>query len=168
MKIRKSVEQDFNRIMEIYAYARNFMAEHGNEKQWGPTNWPPESLIHNDIKDGNSYVCVNDNGKVIGVFFFVFGKDIDPCYKDITEGHWLEDSPYGVVHRIAGDGSEKGIGTFCINWAYEQCGHLRIDTHGDNTVMQNLVKKLGFVCCGTIYVVEDNDPRLAYEKCSKR
>ena len=65
---------------------------------------------------------------------------------------------------FAGDGSEKGIGAFCINWAFEQCGHLRIDTHGDNVVMQNLVKKLGFVHCGTIYVTEDNDPRLAYEK----
>lgn len=25
------------------------------------------------------------------------------------------------------------------DWAYAQCGHLRIDTHGDNTIMQNLV-----------------------------
>ena len=30
--------------------------------------------------------------------------------------------------------------------------------------MQNMLKKLGFVHCGTIYVQEDNDPRLAYEK----
>ena len=65
------------------------------------------------------------------------------------------------------DGSEKGIGMFCLDWAYAQCGHLRIDTHGDNTVMQNLVKKAGFVHCGTIYVAEDNDPRLAYEKSDK-
>ena len=43
------------------------------------------------------------------------------------------------------------------DWAYAQCGHLRIDTHGDNTVMQNLVKKAGFTRCGTIYVVEDHD-----------
>ena len=30
--------------------------------------------------------------------------------------------------------------------------------------MQNLLTKLGFERCGTIYVVEDNDPRFAYEK----
>jgi hypothetical protein len=30
MKIRKSTEADFKRIMEIYGYARSFMAEHGN------------------------------------------------------------------------------------------------------------------------------------------
>lgn len=50
---------------------------------------------------------------------------------------------YGVVHRLAGDGSEKGIGAFCIDWAFSKCGNLRIDTHGDNIVMQNLLKKLG-------------------------
>jgi hypothetical protein len=34
--------------------------------------------------------------------------------------------------------------------------------------MQNLVRKLGFVRCGTIYVEEDNYPRLAYEKTSRK
>ncbi len=116
MVIRNSTEQDFDRMMEIYSFARRFMAEHGNPNQWGPTNWPPEKLIHRDIRSGNSYVCVNDEGKV------------------------------------------------GINWAFEQCGHLRMDTHGDNTVMQALLRKLGFVYCGTIYVEEDDYPRLAFEK----
>ncbi len=164
MRIRHSAENDFDRMMEIYRYARKYMAEHGNPNQWGPTNWPPEALIRSDIRSGNSYVCLSDEGKVIGTFYFIQGKDIEPTYRNITEGAWLDSSPYGVVHRIAGDGSEKGIGAFCINWAFEQCGHLRIDTHGDNTVMQNLVKKLGFVRCGTIYVEEDSYPRLAFEK----
>ena len=150
MKIRKSTELDFDRIMEIYAFARTFMAEHGNPNQWGPTNWPPEELIHNDISEGKSYVCLNDEDKVIGTFFYTYGKDIESTYKDIADGEWIDDSAYGVVHRIASDGSEKGIGIFCINWAFDQCKHLRIDTHGDNVVMQNLVKKLGFVHCGTI------------------
>jgi hypothetical protein len=30
--------------------------------------------------------------------------------------------------------------------------------------MQGMLAKLGFTYCGTIYVYEDNDPRLAYEK----
>ena len=166
MKIRHSTEKDFDRMMQIYGFARKFMAEHGNPNQWGPTHWPPEELIRADIREGHSYVCLNDEGKVIGTFFFIHGEDIEPTYRRISEGKWLEDSPYGVVHRIAGDGSEKGIGAFCINWAFEQCGHLRIDTHGDNTVMQRLLHKLGFIHCGTIYVEEDNYPRLAYEKVS--
>ena len=164
MKIRKAAEGDLKRMMEIYAQARDFMAQNGNPHQWGPTCWPPEELIHRDIVAGNSYVCVNEVGRVIGVFFFVQGDDIEPTYRNITDGAWLDGSPYGVVHRIASDHSEKGIGTFCLNWAYGECGHLRIDTHGDNTVMQNLLEKLGFVRCGTVYVEEDNDPRIAFEK----
>ena len=38
MRIRKTTESDFDRIMEIYAYAREFMARTGNPNQWGPTN----------------------------------------------------------------------------------------------------------------------------------
>ena len=167
MKIRNSTPQDLDRILEIYAHAREYMAQHGNPNQWGPTHWPPEALVRKDIAESSSYVCENDQGKVVGVFFFVFGKDIEPTYRTITEGAWLDNSPYGVVHRIASDGSEKGIGTFCLNWAYNLCGHLRIDTHGDNRVMQNLLKKSGFIHCGTIYVEEDNAPRLAYEKSEK-
>ena len=164
MRIRKSTGQDFERMMEIYSYARSQMAKNGNPNQWGPTNWPPRNLIRHDIEAGNSYVCENGFGEVVGTFYFIYGNDIEPAYRTITDGNWLDDSPYGVIHRIAADGSEKGIGAFCINWAFEQCGHLRIDTHGDNIVMQHLLTKLGFTHCGTIYVEEDDYPRLAFEK----
>ncbi len=163
MEIRRSAAEDFDRIMQIYEYARAFMARHGNPNQWGQRNWPPGELILKDMADGNSYVCL-ENSRIIGTFFYAAGKDIEPTYRVIEDGAWLDDSPYGVVHRIASDGSVKGTGTFCLNWAYAQCGHLRIDTHGDNTVMQDLLRKLGFIHCGTIYVTEDSYPRLAYEK----
>lgn len=77
--------QDFDRIMEIYSYARNYMAKHGNPNQWGPTNWPPEDLIRNAIRDGNSYVCLNDEGTVIGTFFFLYGENIELTYQEITD-----------------------------------------------------------------------------------
>lgn len=163
MYIRPSTENDFDRIMEIYAYARCFMAKHGNPSQWGPTGWPPEELIHSDIASGNSYVCISDE-RIVGTFFFCQGDDIEPAYQVIENGAWLDESPYGVIHRIAGDGSVKGIGAFCIRWALDRCSHLRMDTHGDNYVMQNLLSKNGFIHCGTIYVPEDHYPRLAYEK----
>ena len=163
MMIRKTTEQDFETVTGIYAHARAFMAAHGNPNQWGPTQWPPETLIHADIAAGRSYVCEHE-GRVVAVFFFDQGKDIEPTYAQITEGAWRDPSPYGVVHRIASDGTVRGAGAFCIDWAYARCGHLRIDTHGDNAVMQRLLTRLGFVHCGTIYVREDHDPRLAYEK----
>ena len=137
--------------MDIYATAREFMAAHGNPNQWGPTGWPPEPLVRNDIAHGKSYVCECD-GKVVGVFYYDYGADIEPTYAHIEDGEWLDDAPYGVVHRVASDGSVKGVGSACVSWAISQCGHLRIDTHGDNVVMQRLLEKLGFVHCGTIYV----------------
>ena len=167
MYIRKAQTAELDRIMDIYARARAFMVETGNPKQWGATNWPPRDLIIQDIAQGKCHVCcVEDAGseRIVGVFYYDFGHDIDATYRNIVDGAWLSDAPYGVVHRIASDGSVKGVGTFCINWAFAQCGHLRIDTHGDNIVMQNLMRKLGFTQCGIIYVVEDNDPRIAYEK----
>lgn len=164
MKIRKTTEKDLERIMEIYAYARKFMADHGNPDQWGPDSWPPEELIRDDIGAGKSYVCVNDGDRVVGTFFYDYGSDVDPTYCVIEDGAWKDDSDYGVIHRIAGDGSEKGIGTFCLNWAFDQCGHMRIDTHEDNVVMQNLLEKLGFEKRGIIRVERNNEPRLAYEK----
>lgn len=163
MIIRRSTEEDVPRMMEIYARARAFMAAHGNPDQWGPTNWPPEALIRRDVANGNSYVCEEED-RVVGTFFFACGRDIEPTYAEIEEGQWLDGSPYGVVHRIASDGTVKGVGTFCLGWAYARCGHLRIDTHGDNRVIQGLLEKLGFVRCGTIHVEEDDFPRLAYEK----
>lgn len=166
MEIRHATEKDIYPIMEIYEYARRFMAEHGNPNQWGPTNWPPKELIQSDIVTGNSYICIHGD-KIVGTFFFTQGRDIEPTYNMIENGAWLDDSPYGVIHRLAGNGTVNGIGNFCINWAFEKCGHLRVDTHGDNRVMQNLLEKSGFIHCGTIYVKEDYYPRLAYEKIRK-
>ncbi len=164
MEIRKSTLADLETVMASYAHARAFMAAHGNPRQWGPNRWPPESLIREDIRAGKSYVCENDAGRVVGTFFFTQGQDVEPTYADIEDGAWLDVSPYGVVHRIASDGTQKGVGTYCLNWAYAQCGHIRIDTHGDNIVMQNLLNKLGYRRCGTIYVPQDNAPRIAFEK----
>lgn len=162
MEIRHTKETDLRRVMEIYSQARAFMKSHGNPNQWGPTNWPPEQLIKDDITNKNSYVCLSDN-RIVGVFYFDRGNDIEPTYRDI-EGEWLGNNEYGVVHRIATDSSVRGTGTYCLNWAFEKCGNLRIDTHPDNIVMQNLLEKCGFKKCGIIYVVEDNFPRYAYEK----
>lgn len=171
MRIRKSEPGDLARIMEIYSYAREFMAEHGNPNQWGPTNWPPKELIAADIEAGKSYVCICEpqnhmeiKEEIVGTFFFDYGHRIDHCYDKIEDGAWIGDEDYGVVHRIASDGTEKGVGSYCVMWAFEKCRHLRMDTHGDNKIMQSMLKKLGFVHCGTIYVEEDDYPRLAYEK----
>lgn len=166
MRIQKATYADLPAMMELYSRARVFMAETGNPHQWGDRSWPPESLLKADIFEGNSYVAQRE-GVVAATFYYRYGKDIEPTYARIEQGEWLDDSPYGVIHRIASDRSRKGIGTECIEWAYRRCGHLRIDTHSDNAVMRHLLLKLGFRQCGIIYVGEDSMPRLAYEKSQR-
>ncbi len=164
MKIRHTKTEDLAAVMAIYEGARDFMARTGNPHQWGDKKNPPQSRIEQDIAEGKSYVCVDENDRVIGTFYYDYGMDIDPTYAIIEEGAWTNPDAYGVIHRIASSFTQPGIGSFCINWAFSQCGHLRIDTHEDNHVMQSLLTKLGFTRCGIIYLLEDHDPRIAYEK----
>ena len=162
MEIQKATIQDLPQIMQLYAQARQFMVDTGNPRQWAARNWPPQWLLEQDIQQEKLYVC-KDKEMLTAVFYYDFGDDIDPTYRRIEKGSWLSDAPYGVVHRIAAR-KGSGAGKYCINWAWERSGHLRIDTHGDNQVMQHVLQQLGFRRCGIIYVAEDNDPRIAFEK----
>lgn len=146
-------------LMEKYRDARRFMREHGNPDQWG-NNYPPWKIVEKDVQEGNCYVC-EEEGRIVGVFYYRKGRDAD--YAVIEEGQWLSDAPYGVVHRIVSDGTVKGTASFCLSWAFGQCGNLRIDTHRDNKVMQKLLRKNGFSYCGLIHI-EDGSERLAYQK----
>ncbi len=159
MEIRKTRPEELDEVMEIYAYARQFMAEHGNPNQWKKTN-PPRKWVERDIIEGKSHVCV-ENDEILGVFYFAIEED--PTYHEIYDGEWLNAEPYGVVHRIASAGKAKGVGTFCMNWAYGQFANVKIDTHRDNIVMQNMLKKNGFSYCGIIHL-ENGEERLAFQK----
>lgn len=159
MEIRKSTIEDLSAILEVYSNARKFMADHGNPSQWG-TNRPTVKEIENDILTGNSYVCINNN-EICAVFYFAFG--FDSTYKEIFEGNWLCDDDYAVVHRIASTGKVKGAGSFCLNWAFNQSGNLKIDTHRNNIIMQKTLKKNNFKYCGVIYL-DDGEERLAYQR----
>ena len=160
MIIRKSTAGDLPAIMEIYAEAREFMRESGNPTQW--KDWyPPRDMVERDVSpDGHGYVCAN-GGEVVATFYF--NEEQDPTY-DYIEGKWLNDEPYGVVHRIAVRLGTKGVGAFCLNWAFDQCRNLRIDTHTDNAPMRKLLGKLGFTYCGTIWVLDDAEERMAFQK----
>lgn len=156
-QIRQAQWADFDRILDIYAIARDFMAQTGNPTQWG-NHYPPLSMLEADIPAGNLYV-VEDQG-IHGVFAYF--SEPDPTYAYIEDGAWLSDSPYGTIHRVASDGS-GGVFSAVLRFAMEQNSHVRIDTHGDNKVMQHVLTKHGFTRTGIIYL-EDGDPRIAFER----
>ena len=160
MNIRKSAPKDIEAIMEIYAYARASMKESGNPNQWFNSH-PPKDLITADIEGGNSYVCTNENG-IIAVFYFNIVAEL--TYNNIS-GQWLNNEPYGVIHRIARGPTGKGAGAFAINWCLAQHPNIRIDTHKDNAPMLKLLQSLGFTYCGIIWL-ENGDERMAFQKLS--
>ena len=151
MEIRQALLEEIPEIMKIYEAARCFMAEHGNPTQW-VNGYPSE--------EGELYVCVSDE-EIAGVFMFTKKPDI--TYREIFQGKWLNEKPYGTMHRMASSGIQKGVSSFCLDWCFKQCGNVRGDTHNDNYVMQKVFEKNGFKRCGIIYV-EDGTPRIAYQR----
>ena len=51
----------------------------------------------------------------------------------------------------------------CLEWCSSHCPNLRVDTHRDNKVLQNILLKNGFTYCGIIYV-KNGTERLAYQR----
>ena len=161
MIIRNTLSSDLDAVMEIYSQAREFMRKSGNPTQWGEA-YPSRELIESDIASGFAYV-VENNGEVVAAFFFRIGTD--PTYLRIYGGEWLDDSTYGVIHRIAVKYRGRGIITEVFDYCSTLCKSIRIDTHADNIPMQKALAKHGFIRCGIIYLV-NGDERIAYQRIS--
>lgn len=156
--IRLAGSDDLPAILKIYETARKFMAANGNETQWGDS-YPPAGLVKSDMEKKQLYVIILDDS-IHGVFAFL--AEPEPNYETIESGAWLSNTPYRAIHRVASDGTQKGIVSRCMDYCKAQCGHLRIDTHENNRVMQHVLEKNGFKKCGIIYL-ENGSPRIAYE-----
>ncbi len=160
MQIRLAELSDLNEILSIYESARKFMKTVGNPNQWGAHN-PPAWLTEEDIHNQKLYIVTEE--RILAVFFFNIGDD--PTYANIYNGAWLNDLPYGVVHRIAVSDAarSKGVAGICFDYAFSKCGNLRIDTHIDNIPMQKALAKHGFSKCGIIHLA-NGDERIAFQK----
>lgn len=154
---------DLDRILEIYAIAKKYMHENGNPNQWNGA-YPDRETLAQDIACNRLYVYKND-GVIHGVFVLLLEKEA--TYDYIEGGEWLDDKPYGTIHRIAGSREVGGIFEKCLHFCRNKLretsiGSLRIDTHHDNHTMQYLLGKYGFERCGIIYL-KNGEPRMAYQ-----
>ncbi len=167
LTIRKTEERDIDRVMEIYAVARERMHAGGNVHQW--VNRPYRSTVEEDVRRGTGYVMTDEDGVIRAAFAFILGAD--PTYALIEDGAWQNDEPYGTIHRIAGDGTVGGVLERAVEFCAKKTGNIRIDTHEDNAPMRHLMDKLGFIRCGIIYVeddMSDHSPRIAYQKVLRK
>ena len=156
--IRLATQSDLPRIFEVYAAARQLMAQTGNPKQWG-NHYPPHDMLRADVPAGRLWVVERD-GVIHAAFALVFGED--PSYGYIEDGAWRRNDPYEAIHRVGSDGT-GGIFGEVIAFCREKCSYLRIDTHHDNRVMLHIVQKHGFCRSGIVYICDDGTPRIAYE-----
>ena len=157
MTIRPATYDDIPVLLAIFYYARQQMIWDGNPDQWDD-NYPSREQLEEDIRRGVSYVIEQD-GVVCATFVFVEGDD--PTYDIIDDGAWLNDLPYGTIHRIASSGKIGGVFGCVLDWCTAHCNNIRIDTHQDNARMLHLIEKHGFTRCGIIYTC-DHSPRVAY------
>ncbi len=162
MTIRKTRIDELDIVMDIYGKAAECMRRTGNAGQW-VNGYPSRELILEDIKKGYSYVCTGEGDEILGTFSFM--PSPEPTYHTIYKGSWLNEEPYGVIHRLAGSGKGKGVAACCLDWCFGQCGNVRVDTHRDNQVMQHILRKHGYICCGIIHV-RNGSERLAFQKVS--
>ena len=152
-------EADLPRIMEIYDIAKAYMRANGNPTQWNGAYPDPETL-RTDIEKQRLYVYKKD-GRIHGVFMLLLEEE--PTYAYIEDGSWREETPYGTIHRLAGDGEVRGLFAKCVAFCESKVKYLRADTHFDNHTMQHLLEKNGFERRGIIYL-KNGDPRIAYQK----
>lgn len=161
IEIRTAAMEELPEILQVFEYARGFMAANGNPTQWGNA-YPPVETLAEDIEKGQLYIAVHD-GSICGAFVFFLGGESDYVRID---GQWSSDDDYGTIHRVASNGTVPGVFAACIDFCGSKCRYLRIDTHENNKVMQHVVTKQGFSYCGIIYL-RNGDPRLAYDRVQK-
>ena len=159
-EILPAKEEELSRILEIYDIAKAYMRESGNPNQWNGA-YPDPELLREDIRKQRLYVIKKD-GRIHGVFMLLLEEE--PTYSYIEDGSWREgETPYGTIHRLAGDGEVKGLFAKCVAFCEGKVKYLRADTHFDNHTMQHLLEKNGFERRGIIYL-KNGDSRIAYQK----
>lgn len=163
--VRRAVEGDLPRMAEVFEAARRYMAANGNPTQWGSSS-PDIKLVVNDISRGDSYVIENEKGRIIATFALMTMPDHH--YTFITDGPgWIYTTrPYMTLHRVATDGSARGIMQLIFAWASSCCDHLRIDTHADNATMLRCIDRAGFSFRG-IVTMDDGTPRRAFQRITE-
>ena len=168
MKVRLAKKEDVERMMELVDAAKEYFREAGIN-QW-QSGYPNAPQLLGDIERGESYV-LEDDGIVEGTCMISFSPD--PNYEVIEGGKWLNDEPYGVIHRICVNSDKKGHGLagFLFDEAerlaiQKDIHNLRVDTHALNIAMQHCVAKKNYVFCGVV-TVADGGLRNAYQKVLK-
>ncbi|MDR1568414.1 MAG: GNAT family N-acetyltransferase [Streptococcaceae bacterium] len=165
MKFKPVSLNDWQEVFTILTTAVAFLAEQGIN-QW-QNNYPNQATVFQDIQKQVSYQLVDEN-KILAVA--VLNTEAEANYRKIESGTWQNNGKYATIHRFAVNQAYqgRGIGKSMFQALIQQAqqlgfNDLRVDTHPDNLVMQQLILKNGFTYRGIVYM-SDNSQRLAYQR----
>ena len=151
--IRIAIPSDLPPIMEGINRCKKQLFFHGSG-QW-QSGEPNNETLQNDIKN-RQYVVLERDGFVLGGMALLMHE---PSYDQLLEGAWLNEDPYGVLHRfyIHPDYQQQGKAQQLFAWAIENLSqqgilNIRIDTHEKNVPMRKSLTKFGFFHVGKAYL----------------
>ncbi len=161
--LEQATEKDISLCYKIVDDGRRFQQEQGFV-QW-TADYPTVDTIREDILSQKGYV-IKEEEKTAAYMCINFSGD--PAYNSI-EGKWHLDSNYAVIHRLSVNSDFRGVGLsgtifrliedFCLR---NGVNYIRLDTDLKNKRMQHIIKKHGFVYCGTVFFQRGS--RIAYDK----
>lgn len=131
--------------------------------QW-EDGYPDIASVRSDILKQRANIFTVD-GQVAG--YISIGYSDEPAYMDI-DGAFRLQGDYAVFHRItlSGDFRGQGLASELIRLAEDKAksrvNYVRIDTHKDNEIMRKVVKRSGYVYCGTVKM--RGSERYAFDK----
>lgn len=163
--IRLATPTDLPPIMEGIKGAKKQLKKH-KSGQW-QNGEPSIKTIKKDIEIGQYFVLAVDGVITAGCALLFF----EDAYTNLNKGAWLNEDPYGVVHRFYVHPSFQrkgyavkllqGIENHLLQLGIHNC---RIDTHERNLPMRRTLEKLNYIEVG-----EASLPlaglRLVYHKC---
>ena len=152
LEIRKCREEDIPEAGRFYDRVVEWLDGHINYPKWTYKEYPSETSVRNQTRDGGQYLCLED-GKIVGAF--VLNDDPEGSY---WKGRWERELPEGsylVVHALAVDperqreGIASQIVRYCIGRAraggYQA---VRLDIVPGNDPAMALYEKHGFRYAG--------------------
>ena len=115
MNIRVATIDDLQEIIEVYNYAREFMAKTGNPHQWADGH-PKKELLLSDFPLKRLYALEDEVG-IAGVF--MFDTNPDPTYSYIVVDKFQQHNP--ITHYLPTNLKE----TLELNKYYEFTYHIK-------------------------------------------